>query len=238
MNKENVLFSLVGVGFGLFFGFVFVVWANEKAQTKPRAAVTDAGSQTSGARASADEAEAAFKRAQENPTDFDAQMKGARSLYEAQRYNDAIQLLLKANEIDPKSFEPVVALGDVNADAGNYTSAEKWYNAALTMKPDDATTRASLARSILIAPSPDYERAITELRRALKDDARNEPALQYLAFALAHQKDERGARDALSQLEKINPDNPVIPRLREEIDAHALAPQDNANTSGAGGIGR
>ncbi|MDT7541763.1 MAG: hypothetical protein QOE33_1667 [Acidobacteriota bacterium] len=226
MNRENVLFSLVGLGFGLFFGFVFVTWANQKAQTKPRAASsTEASQQSSDSRASAAESEAAIKRAKENPNDFDAQMQGARACYDTQRYDDAIQLLLRANELQNKNVEPVIALGDVNADAGNYKSAEKWYDAALTMKPEDANVRASLARVFLISTPPDYERAVAELRRALKTDPRNEPALQYLAFALAHQNDERGARDALSQLEKINPSNPVLPRLRQEIESGAT----NAN---------
>lgn len=222
MNKENVLFSLVGVGFGLFFGFLFVTWANQKAQTKPRAADANAGRQAAtDGRPSAADLDAALKRARDNPQDFDAQMQGARSLYDAQRYDEAIQLLLRANDLDQKNREPVIALAEVNADAGNYKSAEKWYVAALDMKPDDANARANLARVLLISPTPDYARAVSELRHALKDDPRNEPALQFLAFALAQQKDERGARDALAQLEKINPDNPVIPRLREEIDARS-----------------
>jgi tetratricopeptide (TPR) repeat protein len=226
MNKENVLFSLVGIGFGLFFGFVFVTWANQKAQTKPRTAATEASKQAIDGRASAADADAAFKHAHENPNDFDAQMQGARTLYETQRYDDAIQLLLHANDLQQNNVEPVIALGDVNADAGNYKSAEKWYTAALEMKPEDANVRASLARALLISTPPDYERAVAELRRALKTDPRNEPSLQYLAFALAHQHDGRGARDALSQLEKINPSNPVIPRLRQEIESGASSPND------------
>lgn len=233
MNKENVLFSLVGIGFGLFFGFVFVTWANQKAQTKPRAAAPGASDQASGARASAEEIEAAIKRAKESPDDFDAQMQGARAYYETQRFDDAIQLLLHANDLQQKNIEPVIALGDVNADAGNYKSAEKWYAAALEMKPDDANVRASLARVFLISTPPDDVRAVAELRRALKTDPRNEPALQYLAFALAHQRDERGARDALSQLEKINPSNPVIPRLRQEIESNSASGNSNAPSDGA-----
>ena len=38
MNKDTVLFSLVGIGFGLFFGFVFASWANQRASAPaPRA---------------------------------------------------------------------------------------------------------------------------------------------------------------------------------------------------------
>jgi cytochrome c-type biogenesis protein CcmH/NrfG len=233
MNKENILFSLVGIGFGLFFGFVFVTWANQKAQTKPRAASTDVSQKTSDGRASTAESEAAIKRAKENPNDFDAQMQGARAYYETQRFDDAIQLLLRANDLQQNNVEPIIALGDVNADAGNYKSAEKWYAAALEMKPEDANVRASLARVFLISTPPNYEHAVAELRRALKTDPRNEPSLQYLAFALAHQHDERGARDAISQLEKINPSNPAIPRLRQEIESNATSGNSNASSDGA-----
>jgi predicted Zn-dependent protease len=223
MNRENVLFSLVGVGFGLFFGFLFVAWANQRAQTAPRAQQP----------ADAQAADAIIKRARDNPNDFDAQMQAARAYYETQRYDESLQLLLHANELQPDNNEPVVALGDVNADAGNYKAAEKWYVAALVRNPDDANVRANLARVFLIADPPDYERAVAELRRALQSDPRNEPSLQFLAFALAHKGDQRGARDALAQLEKINANNPVLPRLRQEIELGASSENRNAPSGGA-----
>jgi tetratricopeptide (TPR) repeat protein len=222
MNKDNVLFSLVGVGFGLFFGFAFVTWANHRAQ---QPAAVPAQASESGAGASQAEAEAAIKRARENPKDFEAQMEGARAYYDSQRFDDAVDLLLRANELQPTNVEPVVALAHVNADAGNYRAAEKWYVAALGMKPDDADARASLARVLLLAEPPDYERAAAELRRALQTDPRHEPSLQFLAHALARTGDERGARDAVERLEKLNPSNPALPRLREEIDARPKSPQ-------------
>jgi tetratricopeptide (TPR) repeat protein len=222
MNKDNVLFSLVGVGFGLFFGFAFVTWANQRAH-RPAEATAQAAAE-SGADKSA-ESEAAIKRARENPKDFDAQMEGARAYYDAQRFDEAIDLLLRANELQPANVEPVVALAHVNADAGNYKAAEKWYAAALGMKPDDADTRASLGRVLLLAQPPDYQRAAAEFRRALQTDPRHEPSLQFLAFALSRTNDEAGAREAVGRLEKINPSNPAIPRLREEIEAGARGPR-------------
>jgi tetratricopeptide (TPR) repeat protein len=225
MNRENVLFSLVGVGFGLFFGFVFVAWANQRAQPAPRAP----SQQAADGQQSSAETDAAIKRAQENPNDFDAQMQAARAYYETQRYDESLRLLLHANELQPDSNEPVIALGDVNADAGNYKAAEKWYTAALVKHPDDANVRANLGRVFLISEQPDYDRAITELRRALQTDPRNEPSLQFLAFALARKGDQRGARDALAQLEKINANNPTLPRLRQEIESGAGTPSENRN---------
>ncbi|MCA1631136.1 MAG: tetratricopeptide repeat protein [Acidobacteria bacterium] len=222
MTKDNVLFSLVGVGFGLFFGFAFVTWANQRAQPSPRAAAQSSESDANSAQA---EADAAVKRARENPKDFDAQMEGARAYYDARRFDEAVDLLLRANELQPTNVEPVVALAHVNADARNYKAAEKWYVAALGMKPDDADARASLGRVLLLAQQPDYKRAAAEFRRALETDPRHEPSLQFLAFALAQSGDERGAREAVARLEKIDPNNAALPRLREEIEARARSPQ-------------
>lgn len=230
MNKENTLFSLVGVGFGLFFGFSFAFWANQRAHRAPRAA--DAGgaaASTADARKSQAQADASIKRARENPNDFAAQMEGARAYYEAGRYDESVGLLLNANKLQPTNVEPVVALGDVNADAGNVKVAEKWYAAALEMNPSDAGVRANLGRLFLLGASPDYGRAVAELRRALATDPRHEPALQYLVVALAQKGDTKGARETLAQLEKVNPENPSIVRLREEIEARALSPAQNGS---------
>jgi cytochrome c-type biogenesis protein CcmH/NrfG len=225
MNRENVLFALVGVGFGLFFGFFFVAWANQRA--------TSAAARASSAQSSVTDTDAAVKRARENPNDYDAQMQGARAYYDARRFDDAVRLLQQANKLQPDNVEPLAALGDVNADAGNARAAEKWYDAALALKPDDADVRASLARLFLVADQPDYDRAVTELRRALQSDPRNESALQFLAFALAQKGDAAGARDALSRLEKVNPDSAAIPRLREALNANANQTQANDNRSNA-----
>ncbi|MDT7604547.1 MAG: Tetratricopeptide repeat, partial [Acidobacteriota bacterium] len=168
MNKENVLFSLVGIGFGLFFGFFFVAWANERAHRPPKDAsqpAAEKGSQTSGA-----DADAAIKSARDNPNDFAAQMEAARVYYDAQRYDEAVGLLLHANDLQPDNLEPVVALGHVNDDAGNYKAAEKWYTAALVKNADDADVRASLGRVLLLSQPPDYDAAIKELHRALETD--------------------------------------------------------------------
>jgi tetratricopeptide (TPR) repeat protein len=235
MNKENVLFSLVGVGFGLFFGFFFVAWANERAHRAPQAANSQATSQSD--QTSSAEADAAIKRARDNPNDFEAQMDGARAYYEGQRYDEAVELLLHANDLQPDNLDPVIALGHVNDDAGNYKAAEKWYTAALVKNPADANVRASLGRVLLLSQPPDYDAAVKELRHALETDPNHEPALQFLAFALARKGDAAGARDALAKLEKVNPTNEALPRLREEINAPAAKPSPQAGVSRSAAAG-
>lgn len=237
MNKDSVLFSLVGVGFGLFLGFGFASWANQRAATAPR---TPEQSQQLPSNAVADQermrtqAEESSKRARENPQNFEAQMVAARTLYEAERFDDAIEFLLRANTIQPSNVEPVVALGHVNSDAGNFTTAEKWYTAALQMNPENVTLRADLGRVHLLKQPADYVRAVAELRRAIERDPRHEPSLQLLTFALAKKGESQEARATLAKLEQLNPSNEAIPRLREEIETAApaaAAPAGNGKSS-------
>ena len=225
MNKDTVLYSLVGIGFGLFFGFVFASWANQRAAAPPRAAAEAEGQPQPDAAANPEQlraaAEEAAKRARDNQNDYGAQMDAAETAYRAERFDDSLGFLLRANELQPDNLNPVVALGHVNADAGNYKAAEKWFTAALAKSPGDADVRADLGRVLILQNPPEYDRAISELRRALEGNERHEPSLQFLTFALAQKKEIAEARAALARLEQANPGNQVIPRLREEIEAAA-----------------
>ncbi|HLL75177.1 MAG TPA: tetratricopeptide repeat protein [Pyrinomonadaceae bacterium] len=225
MNKDSVLFSLVGIGFGLFFGFLFASWANQRATAPAPRAAGEAGQAQSNAAANPEQlraaAEGAAKRARENQNDFGAQMDAAETAYRAERFDDSLGFLLRANELQPDNLNPVVALGHVNADAGNYKAAEKWFTAALAKSPDDADVRADLGRVLLLQNPPEYDRAIAEFQRALKVDGRHEPSLQFLSFAYAQKGNVAEARSTLARLEQANPNNQVIPRLREEIEAAA-----------------
>jgi len=94
--------------------------------------------------------------------------------------------------------------------------------------------RADLARVHLLNKPPDYDRAVTELRRAIERDSRHEPSLQLLTFALAKKGATDEARATLARLEALNPSNETIPRLRQEIEppASALAAPTGVGKSG------
>jgi tetratricopeptide (TPR) repeat protein len=237
MNRENILFSLVGIGFGLFFGFGFASWANM------RAGVTLAGD--SGRSQSelpsngvADQrrletaAQAAVKAARDNPSDYEAQMRAARASFQAERVDDVLEFLLRANTLQPDNLDPVIALGNVNQESGNYVAAEKWYTAALAKTPDDVNVRADLGTTFLLRNPPDNERALAEFRRALQLDPKHEPTLQLMVVALTRKGDKTEARAALAKLESVNPDNPTLPQLRSELDA---GDAEGAGKNSAGG---
>src|SRR4029450_9954637 len=83
------------------------------------------------------------------PNNFEAQVKAAELYYQIQRYDQAIEFLLKANQLQPTDYRTVVILGMVNLDAGHYDVAEKWYRAAMKIKQDDTMVLSGLAAATL-----------------------------------------------------------------------------------------
>ena len=93
--------------------------------------------------------QASIEKARKEPKNFDAQVKAAELYYQIQRYDQSIEFLLKANELQPTDYQTVVNLGMVNLDAGHYDTAEKWYSAAMKMKTDDVQVLSGLAAATL-----------------------------------------------------------------------------------------
>jgi len=158
MSRENLLFAIIGVLLGFIVGFMF---ASSMAQ-KTAMQQTAAGSQTMpadhppvGAQNAPDpqkmreEVAASLEKARNDPQNFEAQVKAAELYYQIQRYDQAIEFLLKANQLKPTDYRTVAILGMVNLDAGHYEQAEKWYRAAMKMKPDDVMVLSGLAAATL-----------------------------------------------------------------------------------------
>jgi len=159
MSRENILFAIIGLLLGFIVGFMFASSMSQKAAMQPAAAGTqqlpadhppvgaaqnDANSQGMFA-----QVQAALEKARSEPKNFDAQVQAADLYYQIQRYDKAIEYLLKANELKPTDYRTVVLLGLVNLDAGHYDTAEKWYRAAMKMKSDDVMVLAGLADTTL-----------------------------------------------------------------------------------------
>jgi len=93
--------------------------------------------------------QASIEKARNEPQNFEAQIAAADLYYQIQRYDQALEYLLKANQLKPTDYRTVVLLGMVNLDATHYDQAEKWYRAALKMKQDDVMVLAGLAATTL-----------------------------------------------------------------------------------------
>lgn len=159
MNRENLLFAIIGVLLGFIVGFMFASSMSQKAaQTQTASASQNlpadhppVGAQSGNMDPAAmrEQVTAQIEKARNEPKNFEAQIKAAELYYQIQRYDQAIEFLLKANQLKPSDYETVVVLGLVNLDAGHYDQSEKWYRAALKMKSDDVRVLAGVAAATL-----------------------------------------------------------------------------------------
>jgi Flp pilus assembly protein TadD len=146
MNRDNLLFTIIGVLLGFIVGFMLassmtqreaVSSPTARAQAMPSDHPAAGNGQPGTPGQMQAEVTAALDQARKEPNNFEAQLKAAELYYQIQRYDDAIGYLLKANQLQPDSYETVANLGMVNMDAGHFETAEKWYKAALLKKADD-----------------------------------------------------------------------------------------------------
>lgn len=156
MSRENLLFAIIGILLGFIAGFMFASSMSQKTASQQTASQgMPADHPPVGAQGNADpqairaEVSASLEKARNEPNNFDAQFKAAELYYQIQRYDQAIEFLLKANQIKPTDYRTVVILGMVNLDAGHFDTAEKWYRAAMKMKSDDVMVLAGLTEATL-----------------------------------------------------------------------------------------
>jgi Flp pilus assembly protein TadD len=192
MNKDNLMFAIIGLLLGFIIGFmVHSVLSQRDAaprgpmqQTQamppnhPSVSGDQAGDTGQQMLASV---QTAMKQARENPNDFEAQLTAAKLEYQIQRYDHAIEYLLAANKLKPTDFGTLGMLGVANMDAGHFDAAEKWYRAALLKKPDDM------------------------------------PVLDGLCAVLLSKGDAKAAEEAINKLAKLDPTNQDLPQFREKL---------------------
>ena len=155
MTRDNLLFAIIGVLLGFIVGFIFSSTMNQR--YGPGAPATVSGAQNLPAdhppvqpgakdpQAVFAQVQASMKKAREEPNNFDAQVEAAKLEYQIQRYDQAVEFLLKANQLKPDDYNVVAMLGAANLEGGHYDMAEKWYKIALSKKPDDVSVLAGLA---------------------------------------------------------------------------------------------
>ena len=159
MSRENLLFVIIGILLGFIVGFMFASSMSQKQASQQTTAASQglpadhppigASQNAPDPQAMRAEVAASLEKARNEPTNFDAQVKAAELYYQIQRYDQAIEFLLKANQLKPTDYRTVVILGMVNLDAGHYDVAEKWYRAAMKMKSDDTMVLSGLAAATL-----------------------------------------------------------------------------------------
>jgi tetratricopeptide (TPR) repeat protein len=197
MNRDNLLFAIIGILIGFIIGFMLAnsILTREAAQ---RAAPLSAAQQAQNLPANhppvegADQSgngqqmlgqvQEAMKQAREQPENFDAQLMAAKLEYQIQRFDQAIEYLLVANKLKPNDFNVLGMLGVANMDAGHFDAAEKWYRAALVKKPADVAV------------------------------------LDGLCAVLLSKGDAKASEEAIKKLEKVDPTNQDLPQFKSKLE--------------------
>ena len=232
MNKENVLFSIVGVLVGFIVGFIFANTANRAGLATQPAAGVAAQQQVQGLpeghpaidpsqmRPKVDEEAlaAAVKLAEEQQDNFAAQTNAAGLLAQAGRYDDAVKFYTRAGKLKPEDYETLVSLGNTLFDAEKLEEAEKWYTAALLKNPKDVNVRTDLGLTFLLREQPQYDRAIAEFKRSLEVEPAHPQTLQNLTVAYTRKGDLGAAEATFAKLKAAAPQSPALEQLRSGID--------------------
>jgi tetratricopeptide (TPR) repeat protein len=243
MNKENVLFSIVGVLVGFIVGFVFANTANRAGLAPQTAAGIAATQQAQGLpeghpaidpaqmqpKVDAAALSAAVKLAEDQPENFAAQANAASVSAQAGRYDDAVKFYTRAGKLKPEDYETLVALGNTLFDAEKLEEAEKWYAAALARNPKDVNVRTDLGLTFLLREPAQYDRAIAEFKRSLEVEPAHAQTLQNLTVAYTRKGDIALAEATLARLKAAAPQSPALEQLRSGIDkAKSAAPSETS----------
>lgn len=236
MNKENVLFSIVGLLLGYVFAFTIATHYNLSGAAADGGSLTRAGSPADGRADTNPEVQRMREQiaqvegqARQQPNDFDLQMEAAKINFEFGRFEEAMDFLVQALKLRPGDHTVHLGLALVNESTARYEMAEHWYKEAIKARPNDPFLRNYLGMNYLRRRPSDVEKALDEFRRAFELDPTEELTLQNLTTALARKaKDEAAdknvrrksleeAEETLAKLETLNPDNEAVPNLRATI---------------------
>ena len=253
VNKQKILYALIGLIAGCAIGFFFANSVNRKELEELRGEVARARNssgasqpqQQQGTRRSAngnagdaqgeslpteDELRDLIAKADARSDDVDYQRKVGQGVYmyalstgQPALMPEAVRLLKRAHEADPKNYETIVLVGNSLfasaqvGDASKFGEARVYYNKALATKPEDANVQTLLGMTYFLGQPSDPERAIKAYRKSLATEPRQEMALQSLASALIATGALAEAEKRIEELQTVNASNVSLTNLRAQL---------------------
>jgi len=249
VNTQKILIALAGLVAGCAIGFFFATSVDRQELESLRAEVARArsapGAQrqqdaSRGANGSATDAAASMPtedemreliaKADASENDAEYQRKVGQGVYmyalstgKPTLMPEAVRLLKRAHEADPKNYETTVLAGNSlfalaqAADASKYAEARVYYNQALATKPEDTNVQTLLGMTYFFGQPSDPKRAIKEYRQSLASEPRHEMALQSLASALIATGAIEEAQQRIEELQTVNAANPALANLRGQL---------------------
>ncbi len=228
MNKQNILFGIIGLIVGSVIGFFAANSINRNSQqivleNQPNAPFQNQQIQTVSVKEQPIQSgmlpdiAATLDKAKNAPDNFDAQMKAGDVYLQIKGFEKAVEFYERAHRIKPEDYETIVKLGNTYFDFRRFEEAGKWYEQALSKKSDDTNVRTDLGISFVERENPDLDRAIKEFQTSLQTNPKHEPTLYNLGIAYFKKGNMVEADKALAQLETVNPTSQLVGRLRQVI---------------------
>jgi tetratricopeptide (TPR) repeat protein len=249
VNSQKILIALAGLVAGCVIGFSFATSVDRKELETLRAEVARArsapgaqpqrGESTSvngnpndaaASMPTEEEMRELIAKADASGNDVEYQRKVGQGIYmyalstgKPTLLPEAVRLLQRAHEADPKNYETTVLVGNslfALAQAGNtskYSEARVYYNKALAAKPQDTNVQTLLGMTYFFGQPSDPKRAIKEYRGSLAAEPRHEMALQSLASALIATGAIEEAQLRIEELQAVNGANPALSNLRGQL---------------------
>lgn len=230
-KKDKLVHLLIGLVAGLTVGFFGANWMNTNAGpgTKVATAAAAAGDGheghdhppgehpgEEGSGAAMPEVQAKLKAAEDDPSNFAAQMEAAAMFHRINNNDRALHFLKRAYALRPEDYDALLILANKTFDVGNYAEAKPLYEKALTMKPDSVDVRTDLGTTVF--QLGDLDKAIGFFEGSLKIDPKHEYTLQNLVVVSIQKGDTAKAEDALMRLGAVNASNPALGPLRKSLD--------------------
>ena len=220
MNKDNLLFAILGVLFGFVAGFLLqeVMAARQPPRRSPGDLSVPAGSPPG----SADAAGAA------GPGPADAAnapapggAPGAGGPGGQPPMAEILQLRTYVQQ-HPDDADAVLKLANLNYDIQNWTRARDLYTHYLELRPDQPDTMTDLG--ITLRQLGQFDRALDLFRRAQKVDSNHWQSRYNEVIVLAFDlKRLDAAEGVLADLKRLQPANPDVARLAAEVDRRKKA---------------
>lgn len=193
MNRDNVLFTVIGILTGFISGYVL---HESMAARQPQRRVVVEGVTAPPAAPSAG---------------------GATNSPSATGAMEEVQRLRKYVNENPQDADAVQMLANMNYDIQNWSRASDLYRRYLELRPDDPDTMTDLGATL--RNQGQIEQALEQFRK-VQDLAPEHWQARYnevliLAFDL---NDAQAARGALDKLKSLEPQNPDVERLEAELE--------------------
>ena len=235
MDKKIVWISVLAVVISFVGGFLLANAFNrseldalraENARLKDRQ--TQPASQPD---LTADEIRQRIAQADQNAGNFSFQKNLGIALYryaamkqDAEVLSETERILRRANELNPKDYEVLTALGNLFFDIGyikkdneKFGQSREFYEKALSQRPGDVDVRTDYGLTFFLENPPNNEKAIAEFQKSLAENPKHEKTLQFLIQAFLKTGKKKDAENYLARLKQINPNAPSLSEIETQM---------------------